>query len=380
MSREATIIGAGIAGLTAALALNRMGIRTLIYEAAPAIHEIGAGLGLGANAIMAFDRLGIKDEVIALGRILPAFSILDERGKRITYTDSARLSLKYGVDNFTIHRAELHHLLLSKINPRDLVIQKRAIDIEQSGTVSKIFFQDGSIHESDFLIVADGIHSPIRQKLIPGSVPRYAGYTCWRAVIDNSQLNLNESSETWGPGKRFGIVPLAKNKTYWYACINAPRESHVFRNFKVNDLQDQFKNFHEPIPSILRETKNEQLFWNDIIDLKPLPRFAFQHTLLIGDAAHATTPNLGQGACQAIEDAVVLAQELKKESNVAAAFKNFEKRRISRVHYITNTSARIGQLAQWENSVAIKLRNFLFRRIPASVSEKQFSVLYQVDF
>jgi 2-polyprenyl-6-methoxyphenol hydroxylase-like FAD-dependent oxidoreductase len=380
MTREATIIGAGIAGLTTALALNRIGIRTLIYEAAPSIHEIGAGLGLGANAIMAFDRLGIKDEVIALGRILPAFSILDENGRRITHTDSTRMGLKYGVDNFTIHRAELHHLLLSKINPRDLIIQKRAIDIEQTGTVSKVYFQDGSIHESDFLIVADGIHSPIRQKLIPGSVPRYAGYTCWRAVIDNAQLNLNESSETWGAGKRFGIVPLAKNKIYWYACINGPKESEAFRNFKVGDLLYQFKDFHEPISSILKETKNEKLFWNDIIDLKPLSRFAFQHTLLIGDAAHATTPNLGQGACQAIEDAVVLSQELDKEKDVAVAFRNFERRRINRVHYITHTSARIGRMAQWENSLAVKFRNFLFRRIPASISDRQFSVLYEVDF
>lgn len=380
MTREATIIGAGIAGLTTALALNRIGIRTLIYEAAPAIREIGAGIGLGANAIMAFDRLGIKDEVIALGRILPSFSILDEQGNRITHTDSARVSLKYGVDNFTIHRAELHHLLLSKIDPRNLVIQKRAVDIEQSGTVSKVFFQDGSVHESDFLIMADGIHSPLRQKLIPGSVPRYAGYTCWRAVIDNSQLNLDETSETWGAGKRFGIVPLAKNKIYWFACTNAPRESEMFKNFKVRDLQDHFKNFHESVRSILKETKNEQLIWSDIIDLKPLQRFVFQNALLIGDAGHATTPNLGQGACQAIEDAVVLAQELEKEMNVGLAFKNFERRRMDRVHYITNTSARIGQVAQWQNSFAVVLRNFLFRRIPAKLSDRQLSVLYEVDF
>jgi 2-polyprenyl-6-methoxyphenol hydroxylase-like FAD-dependent oxidoreductase len=380
MKKEATILGAGIAGLTTAIALNQMGIETLIYEAAPNIKVIGAGLGLGANAIMAFDRLGIKDEVIARGRIIPSFSILDQNGRIITRTNSERISAKYGVDNFTIHRAELHHLLLSKINPQSICINKKAINIEREGDRSKIYFQDGTIHETDFLIVADGIHSVIRKKLVPDSEPRYAGYTCWRAVIDNTNLNLNETSETWGAGKRFGIVPLANNKIYWFACTNALKGDDRFKRFKISDLQNHFKDFHEPIPSILSETKNEDLIWGDIMDLKPLDKFAFQNVLLIGDAGHATTPNLGQGACQAIEDGVVLAQELKKETNIAIAFKNFERRRMRRVHYITNTSARVGQVAQWEKSYAVVFRNFLFRRIPTSVNERQLAVLYDVDF
>ncbi len=377
---RATIIGGGIAGLTAAIALNKIGIETLIYEGTPSIKAIGAGLGLGANAIVGFDRLGIKEEVIARGRIIPLFSILDEKGKIITQADSLKISQKYGVDNFTIHRADLHHLLLSKIDARSIAINKRAIDIQQEKNVSKVFFQDGSVHESDFLIVADGIHSAIRKKLIPNSEPRYAGYTCWRAVIDNTKLNLNETSESWGHGKRFGIVPLANNKIYWFACTNAAREEERFKKFKVSDLQDHFKDFHEPIPTILSETKNEDLIFGDILDLKPIARFAFQNVVLIGDAAHATTPNMGQGACQAIEDGVVLAQELKKEPNIANAFRNFERRRLKRTRYIVNTSARIGKLAQWEGSVAVSIRNFLMRRVPASVNEKQLKVLYEVDF
>lgn len=377
---QATIIGGGIAGLTTAIALNKIGIETLIYEGAPSIQAIGAGLGLAANAIMGFDRLGIKDEVIARGRIIPSFAILDHKGKIITQADSIKISQKYGVDNFTIHRAELHQLLLSKIDPRSIAINKRAIDFEQDGDVSKVFFDDNTIHESDFLIVADGIHSAIRKKLIPNSEPRYAGYTCWRAVIDNTKLNLNGTSESWGCGKRFGIVPLANNKIYWFACTNSSREEERFKKFKVSDLQEHFKDFHEPIPTILRETKNEDLIWGDILDLKPIHRFAFNNLVLMGDAAHATTPNMGQGACQAIEDAVVLAQEVKKEPNVKNAFKNFEKRRMKRTHYIVTTSQRIGKLAQWENGAAVAIRNFLLRNVPPSVNEKQLKVLYEVDF
>ena len=193
-------------------------------------------------------------------------------------------------------------------------------------------------------------------------------------------MTLQEASETWGASGRFGIVPLADNKIYWFACINAPQNDKAMRQFKVADLQYNFRNYHSLIPLILEQSKDEDLLWNDIIDVKPVTRYAFERIVLVGDAAHATTPNMGQGACQAIEDAVVLADELSKHGDISKAFKQFEQRRLKRTHYIVNTSWNIGKAAQINNKVLANCRNFLFRHLPSRVQDRQLEKLYKVDF
>jgi 2-polyprenyl-6-methoxyphenol hydroxylase-like FAD-dependent oxidoreductase len=380
MKKNITILGAGIAGLSTAIALKNAGIDTMVFEAAPEIKAVGAGLGLGANAIKAFKFLGIDEEVMNAGRFLPAFTVYDEKGKQLAKTDSVSVSKKYGLDNFTIHRADLHALLLSKINPSCIQTNKRLESIEQNENHIILHFQDGTMHETDYLIAAEGIHSVVRKYLLPDCKPRYAGCTCWRAVIDKSNLQLNECSETWGSKGRFGIVPLAKNKIYWFACVNTSPNNLAMKNYTVPDLLKQFAGYHHPVEAILKETKNENLIWADINDIKPINRYAFSNILLIGDAAHATTPNLGQGACQAVEDAVILAAEIAKNSSITVAFKKFEQRRLKRIHWIVNTSWRIGKIAQLENKFLIRCRDFLFRNIPKKVNEKQFTKIYTTDF
>ncbi|MBN8787359.1 MAG: FAD-dependent monooxygenase [Terrimonas sp.] len=133
------------------------------------------------------------------------------------------------------------------------------------------------------------------------------------------------------------------------------------------------------VQSILNQTLEDALIWNDIIDLKPIPKYAFGNILLLGDAAHATTPNMGQGACQAIEDAAVLYDELLKGGELNDIFLRFEKRRLKRTHFITNQSACIGKMAQTTNPLMIKVRNAIFRAMPESIKEKQFKQLYNTD-
>lgn len=376
-----TIIGGGIAGLTTAIALKKIGIDAQVFESAPAIKPVGAGLVLAANAIKAYRKLGIAKKIIKRGKLLPLFSIFDERGRIITSADAKEIGKKYDLHNFAIHRAELHEALLEELNPDQITLDKRAIGFENlKNNKIAVHFADGSNHPTDILIVADGIHSAVRQQLLPKSTVRYAGYTCWRAVIDNPGLPLHGASETWGKAGRFGIVPLANNKIYWFAVVNAPQNDALSRAYKVADLLRIFNHFHKPIPDILKHTQDDDLIWNDIIDLKPVQRFAFGNIALIGDAAHATTPNMGQGACQAIEDAVILADELAKHDQPAHAFTAFEQRRLNRTHYIVNTSWNLGKIAQWSHPVSITLRNALFRLIPERLHEKQMKILLKVDF
>ncbi len=374
------IIGAGIAGLTTSIALQKIGLNTVIYEAAPRIKPLGAGLVLAANAMKAFTKLGIADQVVAAGKALKAFHICDKKGNVITRTDSIASSKRFGLDNFTIHRPQLHEVLLANIDSKTLRTNKKALRIEQNRQHVTVHFEDGANEKFDQVIVADGIHSPIRQQLLAGSQPRYAGYTCWRAVIDQGHADSTAATETWGSKGRFGVVPLSEDKTYWFACVNAPQNSAEMKAYQVADLLRLFGNYHHPIPSILRATRNDQLIWNDICDLAPLKQYAFGNIVLMGDAAHATTPNMGQGACQAIEDAIILADEIGKHKNFAVAFSSFEQRRLARTHWIINKSYRIGQLAQLENKLLVGLRNQVFRLAPQSVNEKQLEKLYTVDF
>lgn len=380
MKQKISIIGGGIAGLTTAIALNQRGFKTDIFEAASEIKGVGAGLALAANAMKGFDRLGLMEEVIDLGRILSSFSILDQKGKVITKTDSQAISQKWGLDNFLIHRADLHKFLLSKIDSKQIHTGKRSVSFQYVHDKIEIIFSDASVHMTDYLIVADGINSVIRSQVVPEVEPRYSGYTCWRAVIENTDLNIEESSETWGSKGRFGMAPLANNLLYWFACINAPQKDPRMEEFRISDLKDVFKDYHHPIPAIIENTLNSQLIWNDILDLPPLERYAFDRILLIGDAAHATTPNMGQGACQAIEDAVILGEEISKSVNPQAAFQAFEKRRIKRTHYIINTSWQVGKVAQLENPLLCTIRNFAFRNMPKRINDKQLEKVLETDF
>jgi len=375
-----SIIGGGIAGLTTAIALQRAGFDVVVFEAAPQFGEVGAGLGMGANAIKGFYALGMGDEVIAGGRILPVFTIYDEQGIPVSKANRPSFKKDTDVDNFMIHRATLQRILLSQVDVDKVLTNKRVIEFTQTDQDIKLVCQDGTIHHTDYVVAADGIHSVFRAKLVPGSVPRYAGYTCWRAVVENTNLDIEGSSETWGAKGRFGIGPLAGNQVYWFACINAARHDEGMGKFTIDDLMHHFKDYHEPIQAILAASKNEHLIWGDIVDLKPIRQFAFNNILLIGDAAHATTPNLGQGACQAVEDAVILADELKKTLDVREAFTQFEKRRIKRVTAIVNRSRFVGQMAQLENRGLVRMRNATMRILPQSFNDKQLKFLYEVDF
>jgi 2-polyprenyl-6-methoxyphenol hydroxylase-like FAD-dependent oxidoreductase len=374
------IIGAGIAGLTTAIALRQVGITPVIFEAAPELKPVGAGLSLAANAIKAFRQIGIADDVIGAGLNLDSIRILDEQGTIINATDSRQLSHRYGPNNFTIHRAELHRVLQSHIQPGTLHLNKKAIDFQKTAAGINLLFDDGTQALVDNLILADGINSPIRQKLLPDLQPRYAGYTCWRAVINNPGLTLTAATETWGTNGRFGYVPLAENKIYWYACVNAPQNSPAMQAFNIKNLSENFGQYHAPIPEILANTQTHQLIWNDICDLPALPQYAFGNILLIGDAGHATTPNLGQGACQAIEDAVILAKILSQSDNFPDAGKSFEQQRLARTQWVIKQSYRLGRVAHLQNRFLVKLRNQVFRLMPASVNQRQLDKLFNVEF
>ncbi|MEI9917549.1 MAG: FAD-dependent monooxygenase [Bacteroidota bacterium] len=302
------ILGGGIGGLTLAIALQKKDVKVTVYESAPQWKPLGAGIGLAGNAVKAFREIGIEQQVLREGKVIRKAVIRNPRGKILTSIDSEEVSRRFDVvNNFAIHRADLHNVLIKQLHPGTVELSKACVDFTQDDNGVALTFSDGSKAHADYLVAADGIHSVARKKLMSNAQPRYAGYTCWRGVTDDlpEGFDSDETSETWGQGTRFGIVPLTKNRVYWFACVNSSPNDAMMRSLTPADLLAFFGAFHAPIPDLIKRT--EKVIWNDIIDLEPVTKFAFDKVVLIGDAAHATTPNMGQGACMAIEDAVVLS-------------------------------------------------------------------------
>jgi 2-polyprenyl-6-methoxyphenol hydroxylase-like FAD-dependent oxidoreductase len=376
------IIGGGIGGLCTAYALQQRGLDVKLYEAVGEFQSPGAGLGVGANALKALDRLGLKEQVMEHSKILHKMIILSAEGKPITETDSLMVSERFGTDNVTIHRADLLSVLRNALKPGTIVLNKRCVDFVQEQDGVTVSFEDGETIRSNALVAADGIGSSFRRNVVPSSTPRYAGYTCWRAVISDPGIRIDDlvATETWGPSGRFGIVPLAGGKIYWFACVKAKARNARIASYGIKDLLSIFKDYHRPIPQIIQATDEQSLIHNDILDIKPILQYAFGRIVLLGDAAHATTPNLGQGAGQAMEDAYVLARCLDTAGDIVTAFKEYERKRVDRTRKIIKMSKQIGQIAQLENKWLIRLRNAVLMQIPPSVNMKRFEFLYDVDW
>lgn len=366
--KKVIIIGAGIGGLTTALALTRKDIPFEIYEEAPSLKMVGAGLALGENAIRALD-------IVGLGRDIP-WSAQALKGMRLFSADGTVLSENAALA-YCIHRADLHTLLLRQIDTHRLHLGKKCVGVETLGEKIVARFEGGGKAEGRLLVASDGIKSAIRQNLLPASKPRYAGYICYRGVTDAPAecRELDWASETWTAKGRFGIAPLRNRRVYWYACVNAREDDPDKKNWKTRELLKVFGECHSPIPALLRATPDKAVICGNIADLKPLARHVYGRILLLGDAGHATTPNLGQGACQAMEDAVVLADKLSSHVEQDDALAAYEKSRLSRTRKVVVLSRRIGSVAQWRSPIAITFRNAAMRLAPKFLIRRQTSFL-----
>ncbi|MEL6845129.1 MAG: FAD-dependent monooxygenase, partial [Bacteroidota bacterium] len=305
MQHKYIIIGGGIGGLCTAIALQRKGIEVMVYERVPKLVGLGAGLVLAPNAMKALYDIGIAEEIIDISRAMKIMGIRSRKGSWLSKNDMQYFANKRGYGNYTVHRGELHEAFLALLKPDSLVEGKECVGLQQTEDQVQLQFADGTEAIGEYVIGADGIHSPVRKAVAPDSRLRYAGYTCWRGVVED--VPVEEFSETWGENGRFGVVPLTRDRVYFFATKNAPQNDSQMANWTAADLAANFEGYHEPIGRVLEAAEGFPLLWNDIIDLEPLKQYAYDRVLLTGDAAHATTPNMGQGACMAIVDAAALA-------------------------------------------------------------------------
>ena len=358
-----SIIGAGIGGLALGNILKQQSYDFTIFEAAPEIKPVGAGIMMAVNAMQIFDRLGLKEKIENAGNKIHGISITDESLKPITKTSIPALEKKYKSCNVAIHRAELQKILAENIGNEYIRLNHSLDKIEKNGNYS-LYFDNGEQTESKIIFGADGIKSRIRNQILNTGTIRNTGQKCWRGLVtfDLPEQFDQEAVELWGKGKRFGFVKISEKKVYWYALINEKNHKRYF------GLPESFKEFHPLVSDIMEATSEENIILNNITDLSPIPLWYSENLCLIGDAAHATTPNMGQGACQAIEDAYIIGRLLENNKDFNAVFEEFQKIRRKKVDYIVNTSWKIGRISQWEKGNT--LRNFFMRLIPDVTNQK----------
>ncbi len=328
-----TIIGAGITGLSTALALIKQGLDCEVFEAAPQLNEVGAGIWIQPNAMKVLDYLSIGDKVRKTGFQLNQVELADKNLVSFRNTDSKFVTDELGNKITSIHRARLQKVLFEALPKGTVKLNSPYISHSLINDKIRVEFKEG-FTETDVLLGADGLHSKVRKSLFESST-HYSGQTCWRGIAN---INLpvevaNNGRELWGQGIRFGFASISTKEVYWFAVAKAPQNEKDIPLDRKNTLLNTYENFAPLVRELIENTPNEKILRNDISDLKRLSTWYKENVCLIGDAAHATTPNMGQGACQGIEDAYFLSHYLAKNAP-KKAFELFEANRRKKVDYV----------------------------------------------
>jgi 2-polyprenyl-6-methoxyphenol hydroxylase-like FAD-dependent oxidoreductase len=283
---------------------------------------------------------------------------------------------KQGATSVAAHRADLQAALLQGLAEAGgkVHLGTACVGFEQTEGYVRASFASGREERGDLLIGADGLNSTVRAHLLGDGLPRYAGYTAWRAVVTpQRELVPRGAVESWGRGTRFLFAHVGRGRVYWAAAKNAPQGTEGRpAGSRKESLLATFRGWHEPTEELIRVTDERAIVHTDIYDRDPLGEHWGEGRIsLLGDAAHPMTPDLGQGACQAIEDAVVLAKCLSEESDPAAALRHYEAHRARRVAVIVQRSRRLGRVAQLKNPLLCQLRDVLLKKTPDQVLLRQ---------
>ncbi|MFE6668532.1 FAD-dependent monooxygenase [Streptomyces sp. NPDC057697] len=358
---RAVVIGSGIGGLTAAVALHGRGWRVTVLERAASLEPVGAGIALAPNSQRALDVIGLGDEIRALAAWQGMGGIRAPGGRWLSRTDSAAAAARFGGPVVLLHRATLVDRLVARL-PRDTVRTGTAAELLDPGTAGgapAVVGTAGGDVEADLVVGADGIGSAVRSALFPGHPgPSYAGFTTWRIVVPATGRPF-APHETWGRGELWGSQPLKDGRIYAYGAAVAPAGGRAADGEKA-ELLRRFGDWHDPVPALVAAADPGQVLRNDVHHLiDPLPSFHRGRTVLVGDSAHAMAPNLGQGGNQAIEDAIVLAHRLEPGGDLGAGAAAYTADRLPRTTAVVRRSARAARLMRLTGAPAVATRDAL---------------------
>lgn len=312
---DITIIGAGMAGLTTGIALKKFGHQVTIYEQAEQILPVGAAISLWSNGVKCLNYLGLTEQVEKLGGKMDNLAYIDGlTGDVMTQFSLYPLIEEVGQRPYPVSRAELQNMLMDEFGREDIHLAKKMISFVEEGERVKIQFADGSEIESDLLVGADGTHSITRAYVLGEQVERrYAGYVNWNGLVDVSDDYA--AADQWttfvGEGKRVSLMPVANNRFYFFFDVPLAVGLENDRSQYKALFKQYFKGWCEPVQKLIDAVDVQKTNRVEIHDIEPFANFYKGRVVIVGDAAHSTTPDIGQGGCQAMEDAIYLARSLQ---------------------------------------------------------------------
>lgn len=333
---KAIVIGGGIGGMCAAIALKRFGIETAVYEAVKEIKPVGAAISIWPNGVKCLNWLGMKEPLRALGGPMNYMAYHDYlHGQTMTRFSINPLIESVGERPYPVARAELQAMLLDTYGRDAVQFGKRVTHIEESGAGVTAWFDDGTEAHGDLLIAADGTHSVIRQHVLGYRTERrYAGYVNWNGLveIDSSIAPADQWTTFVGEGKRVSLMPVSGNRFYFFFDVPLPTGLKEDRSTVRDDLQRYFAGWAAPVQKLIASIHPETTNRIEIHDIEPFMQLVKGRVALLGDAGHSTTPDIGQGGCAAMEDAIVLATTLQTNSlGIEDALLRYQEKRAGRV-------------------------------------------------
>jgi 2-polyprenyl-6-methoxyphenol hydroxylase-like FAD-dependent oxidoreductase len=338
------IVGGGIGGLALAAALHRQGFAPELVERSDEWRTTGTGLGVMGNGMRMLERIGAADAVARAGAVLRRWTYCDARGEVLCTTDLEALWDGVGLC-VGVERRDLQRVLLTAAQAVPARLGVSPVALVQDGDRVAVTFDDGSRGDYDLVVGADGIRSMVRSLALGGSSPRFAGQVVWRGVVATRPCGLAEMTVVMGEGRFFGLVPMGGGRTYGFGGLDAPEPVDDPMEGRLDRMRRRFANLGGAVPSFLAALQKDEDVRYDVIEWVDAERWHDGRVVLIGDAAHASPPHMGQGGAMAMEDAVVLAEVLGAAESVEGALAAFVARRRPRTDWVQEQSR--AALAAW---------------------------------
>jgi 2-polyprenyl-6-methoxyphenol hydroxylase-like FAD-dependent oxidoreductase len=362
------IVGGGVVGLTAAVALREAGLEATVYDRVDdvAAAQIGAGLGLAFNATRVLRRLGLLDRLREVGSPLERFEFRSWNGKLLSHW-----GVPEGEAQFGVTRKALHELLVDALPTEAVVCGKTCLGYEQDESAATALFEDGTSARSDVVVGADGLRSTTRAQTLGEEPPRYAGFSVVRCLVPVSgddPLPRGVFRMLWGRGACMGMYHVAPGVVYPFGWWPSPEGEHVEHGSRKEALRERFGDWSPEVPALIEGMREEEIHQTDIYDRPPADRWGEGRVTLAGDAAHPMTFNMGQGACQGIEDALVLARCLATEHDVPVALRRYAQERIPRTTKFTEDSARVARMSLVGGAIKYRLRNVALKAVGRNIA------------